>query len=174
MSANGMTEIERLTSLYAAAYQDLSEEAGALVEKIEQIKRQHLAEIKKAVARSAERKAALKAAIEAALELFERPRTVVIAGIKVGWQKGKGKLVLDDPDAVVERIDRLLPEQAETLISTYRVPNKTGLVALDAGALKRLGCRIEGTGDEVVIRPVDGEVEKVVEALLKGAESEGT
>ncbi|MBI5561297.1 MAG: hypothetical protein HY894_00350, partial [Deltaproteobacteria bacterium] len=36
-----------------------------------------------------------------------------------------------------------------------------------AGDLKKLGVTVEETGDAVVIKPVDGEVERVVNALLR-------
>ena len=40
----------------------------------------------------------------------------------------------------------------------------------DAMTLKRLGVTVSGTGDEVVIRPTDGDVERIVNALLSGVE----
>jgi hypothetical protein len=39
-------------------------------------------------------------------------------------------------------------------------------------ALKKLGCTVRDTGDEVVIKPVDGDVDKIVRALLKDATEE--
>ena len=40
----------------------------------------------------------LRALIEESPELFEKPRSVVLHGIKLGYQKGKGGIVWDDAD----------------------------------------------------------------------------
>lgn len=115
----------------------------------------------------------LRAALEEGRQQFEPPRrTLVLHGIKVGFQKGKGSIAFDDPDAVLARIERLYQDDDDTLgtlITTTRVPNKTALSALPAADLKRLGCSIVGADDQVVICPADGDVEKIVEALLKDA-----
>ena len=46
-------------------------------------------------------------------------------------------------------------------------PNKDALADMPAGDLKKLGIELTETGDAVVIKPVDGEVDKICTALLK-------
>jgi hypothetical protein len=43
------------------------------------------------------------------------------------------------------------------------------LRALSTAELQRIGCTVSGTGDQIVAAPVDSEVDKLVDALLKGA-----
>lgn len=170
---DAMSEIERRTRHFSVAHEMLRERVRKLEDEIEAAKRRLLPGIKSAVQQAAEKKAALRAEVERHPDLFERPRTVVLHGIKVGMQKGKGGVEWDDAGSVVGRIERLMPDQAEGLVTVTKRPNKSGLQQLTATDLKRIGCRLVNTGDEPVIKPTDGDVEKVVEALLKGAEEEG-
>jgi hypothetical protein len=87
-------------------------------------------------------------------------------GIRVGFAKQKGKVEWDDEDQVVKLIDKHFPEQAETLTKVKRTPVKGALVNLTAAELKKIGCRITESGDVVVIKPQDSEVEKLVDKML--------
>jgi hypothetical protein len=73
---------------------------------------------------------------------------------------------------VVERIRALFPKQADTLIKVTHAPVKSALQLLPAGELKRLGITVIDTGDQVFIQAADGEIEKLVDALLKDSEEE--
>ena len=122
--------------------------------------------------RLAETEAALRALVEANPGCFIRPRTQVFAGIKVGYAKGKGALSFDDADSVVARIKKHLPEQADVLIRTKEAPVKEALAQLSAAELKKIGVTLSEAGDQTVVRPVDSEVDKMVDALLKAATGE--
>lgn len=167
-----LTEIETLTRAYADARALLAERVQALQEEIEAARRRRLRGIKEAVARAADAHAALKAAIESAPELFQRPRTVTIAGIKVGYQKGRGEIVWEDAAQVVRLIRRHLPEQADSLIKVVETPIKSALAQLSVAELKRIGVTVIETGDQVLIKPTDGEIDKLVDALLREAAAE--
>ena len=136
------------------------------------LRREHLPGIKRALARAAETEAALRALVEANPGCFIRPRTQVFAGIKVGYAKGKGALSFDDADSVVARIKKHLPEQADVLIRTKEAPVKEALAQLSAAELKKIGVTLSEAGDQTVVRPVDSEVDKMVDALLKAATGE--
>lgn len=167
-----LTEIEQLTRAYADARGVLAERVAALQEEIEAARRRRLRGIKEAVARAADARGALHAAVEGAPELFERPRSVTIAGIKVGWQKGRGEITWDDADRVVALIRRHLPDQADALIRVVTSPIKSALAQLAAPDLRRIGVSVVETGDQVLIKPVDGEIDKLVDALLREAAEE--
>lgn len=167
-----MEKIEKLTRNYADARERLAETVQALEDKIEAIKRQYLPGIKIQVGIAAQEKADLKAAIEDGKELFVRPRTVIISGIKVGLEKGKGRIDWDDNDTVVRLIEKHFPDQAEVLIQTKKKPVKKALANLSAGELKKLGIQVEDTGDQVVIKPTDSQIEKLVDKLLKEKDEE--
>lgn len=111
----------------------------------------------------------LRALIEANPQHFIKPRTMTVNGIKVGFEKGKGGLEIADPDKTVKLIRKHLPDQADVLIATKETPAKDALAQLPADQLKRLGVNVKGTDDQVVIRPVDGDVDKLVKAFVKAA-----
>ena len=165
-----LAEIEALTRAYRERRDILAGHLEALDYHVQELKRKAMPGIRQAQREASDARARLAAAIEASPHLFQRPRTLVIAGIRVGVEKGKGKIVWDDPQAVVRKIERLLPDQADALIKTTKAPIRKALAALDVGTLKRLGVRVEESGDQVVIRPTDGDIEKLVQALIDEAE----
>ena len=140
--------------------------------KVEALKRETMPKLKKAIGRAAEHQAELNALIEKNPELFTRPKTVIFSGIKLGYQKGKGSLEFNSAESVIKLIRKHFPEKAEVLIETKESPVKTELAKLPAADLKRLGCTLVGTGDAVLIKPADSDVDKLVDALLKGATKE--
>ena len=164
-----LAEIDRRARLYADARDHLAGIVTELTAAIEAIKRQAMPDLKRAVARAAEHHDELRATIESSPELFQKPRTLTLHGIRVGYAKGKGKIEWDDPDAVVAAIQRRLPDQADALIRWTAKPLREAINQLGIADLKMIGCRVTDTGDEIVIRPVDGEVDKLVDALLKDA-----
>jgi hypothetical protein len=165
-----LAEIEVLTKDYAAARSLLAERVTGLTEEIEALKKRRLPGIKAALASAAENQAQLRAAIEKApAETFEKPRTHVFHGIKVGFRKGAGKVTFADAEQVLKLIRKHFADKADILIATTEKPNKEAISGLDVDELKKIGCAIEGTGDVVEIKPVDGEVDKIVTALLKEA-----
>jgi hypothetical protein len=164
-----LNDITSLTRLYADAREDLAGQLTKLNEKIEALKREHLPEIKRLVARTAEREDVLKHAIEGAPHLFEEPRTIIAHGIRVGLRKGAGSVEWDDAAKVVELIKKHFPAQKDLLIKTTEKPKKKALLELSVADLKKIGCTAEETGDVVVIKPTDSQVEKLVTALLKDA-----
>ncbi|PAT41181.1 hypothetical protein CK623_02770 [Vandammella animalimorsus] len=171
-TTNPMTAIAAAARSYRQHKDVLTERAQGLHDALEGIKRQRLAGLRSAVARVTEAEAALRAAIEASPQLFIRPRTVVLEGIKLGYQKGKGKISWDDDAQVVRLIRRHLPDAADALIQSREVPIKAALAGLSAAELKRVGVSISDADDEVVIKDTTATVDKLVAALLKGAEEE--
>lgn len=167
-----MEKIEKLTRNYADARERLAETVQSLEDKIEAIKRQYLPGIKIQVGIASQEKADLKAAIEDSKELFVKPRTIIISGVKVGLEKGKGKIDWDDNDTVVRLIEKHFSDQAEVLIQTKKKPVKKALANLSAAELKKLGIQVEDTGDQVVIKPTDSQIEKLVDKLLKEKDEE--
>jgi predicted ATPase len=163
-----LQEIEKQAQGYANAREILAATLAALDDETRALRRKYLASIRNQVAKAKEKKAELYASIDGSAALFVKPRTHVFHGVKCGFGKGKGKVEFDDEDAVIARIRKLLPEdQAELLISTKESVSKTAVCDLSGEDLKRLGIRVEGTGDVIVIKDAAGDVDKLVEALLK-------
>lgn len=169
-AGSGLASIEPLTKTFAAARADLVEAVQTLNDTLEAAKRQALPKLKRLVAVAAQEESALRNAIEAAPGLFVKPRTVVFHGITVGLRKGAGGIDWDDDEQVCALIEKHLPRVLhDVLIKTKKSPVKNALAELEVGELKKIGCRVEATGDVVVVKATDGAVNKLVAALLKDA-----
>jgi hypothetical protein len=167
-----LADIEQLTRIYADAHDRLASRVAELQDDIEATKRRRLAGIKNAVRSASEARDQLHAAIAAQPELFERPRSLVLSGIRVGYQKAPGKLVFDAPDKVVALIRKHFPDQADVLIRQKEEPVRKALGQLSVADLKRIGVSVEETGDQIIIKPTDDAVDKLVSALLAEAEED--
>lgn len=139
---------------------------------IEALKADRMDELRTAIGAATEAWQALEASIRENPGLFERPRTLRAHGVQFGLEKGKGSLAIADQEATVKLIKKHLPDQADVLISTVEVPVKAALAQLSAADLKRIGVELKDAGDRVVIRPADGEVDKMVRALIKAVVDE--
>ena len=162
-----LTKIEILAKEYSKRRDILTQKVMQLQRKIEELKAQRLPGIKQALRKAKEAEAKLKTAIEESPELFKRPRTVVFHGIKLGFQKGKGRIMWEDAALVVKLIKKHFPEKAELLIRVQETPNRQALQELSVQELKKIGVTVVETGDEVVIKAVDSEVDRIINALLK-------
>jgi hypothetical protein len=171
--AVSLGSIEALTAKYAKARQALGDAVTQLEQKLEAVRRQHMSHLKSLVADAADAHATLAHAIQESPSLFEKPKTHTFAGIKVGFRKGTGGIDWDDDDKVVALIEKHFPKaQAELLIKTTKKPIAKALADLDVADLKRIGCRVEATGEVLFIKPTDSAVDKIVNALLKEATEE--
>jgi hypothetical protein len=169
-----LADIERLTLCYRNARAILETRVRILQNELEAAKRHKIGGIRSAVNDVAFWESSLKVAIESLPELFTRPRTRIFNGIKVGFRKLVGTIAVPDAERTVELIRKHLPEQADVLIRTVEQPVKDALEGLSTADLKRIGCTVQESGDEVVVKSTDTEVDKLVSALLKGAEDEAT
>jgi predicted ATPase len=87
-----LAEIEKKTQDYAAARENLNSLVWLLNEKIKDLKEEHLPAIREAAAETANRKETLNAALSDSKDLFQKPKTLIIMGIKVGFKKMTGAL----------------------------------------------------------------------------------
>lgn len=158
--------LEILCRQYSQAHVGLADRVGELHEEIGRIKRKHLYRIKKAAARAGINKGELIRYVQNHLEEFQRPRTRTFHGVKVGLQKGRGKVVFSDKAATVRAIERDYADMADVLLKTTKTPLIRGLQQLDARQLAALGVEIRHTGSIIIVRLVDSEIEKMVDAYL--------
>lgn len=170
---SNLTTIEEATKTYADRRDMLIMLVTELHDAIEELKRTHLPGIKTAAAETANAKSALDALIDDNRTLFVKPRSVIYSGIKVGLQKGRGGLDYEDEATVIRLIKKHLPkEQHDLLIKTIEKVIKKALGELDVATLKKIGVTVQDTGDVVLIKPVDSDVDKIVNAMLKEAAGE--
>lgn len=172
MTTNPMTTIQAAARQYRQARDLLNSRAQELHDQLEAAKRARILGLRNAVARVTEAEAALQAQIKAHPQLFIKPRTVVIEGVKLGFAKGKGKISFDSDEQVIKLIRKHLPDAADVLIKSSEKVVKDALANLTATDLKRIGCTVTEAGDEVVIKDTTAAVDKLVAALLKGAEED--
>ena len=161
--------IEVLTGVYAQRLDALQAVMQELEDELQFAKRRRLANLRKRVGDLAAARSELAAAIAAGAALFEKPRTRILHGVKVGLQKGKGALIWQDDAKVCALIKKYYDDEIGVLIKTTEKPIKEGLERLTAAELQRLGVEQIKAGDQVVIKSAAGDIEKLVDALI-GAE----
>lgn len=164
-----LADIEMIAGAYSAARADLAKKVEQRQSAVAAVDARHMPDIrfKAAVAESV--KEDLHNAVAARRDLFKRPKTRILHGIRVGWKKQKGKVTVADPARVVKAIRKHLPRKFKTLVKVTETPVKTELNKLAAADLRKLGVSVGDAGDAVTIAPVDSDVEKLVQALLDGA-----
>lgn len=162
-----MKEIELLAERYAVKYRELESTVQALEDEARAVKRKFMARVRQLAEESACNKAAVLSAVAAAPGLFEKPRTRLLAGVKVGMQKRRGQVVIEDEAATIRRIRQLLPaEQAELLVRVREDVYKQAVYDLSAGDLKRLGIKIANDTDEPIVKIAGEDIEGLVDSLL--------
>lgn len=169
-SKNPMAAIQLAAREYRKCRDVLSERSSDLHDQLEAVKRSRIVGLRNAVSKTKEAEAALMAAIEANPQCFLKPRTVVLEGVKLGYQKAKGKITWEQDDQVIKLIRKHFPDAADILIKCTEKPVRDALSNLTAAELKKLGVNITEAGDEVVIKDTTATVDKLVAALLKGEE----
>lgn len=167
-----LAEIDGKTRRYAEARRALSDAVHVLDAEVQALKRRRLPHIRRKALRAAEARAELKAALADSPELFQKPRTLTLHGVKVGYAKAKGKIVVEDAARVVALVRKHFPERFDDLVKIEEKPVKAALNQLSTAELRKIGCTVTEAGDEVVIKPVDGDVDRLVDALLKEADGE--
>ena len=165
-----MLPIEKGAQRLSSVREELSAEVSQLNAAIEAAKAAHLGRIRVLVRRATEATKNLHDLVDLNRDLFEKPKTQVFHGIKVGLQKGKGKLVIDDDAKTVTLIQKLYDgAEADALLHTVIRPDKEAIAKLPGNELKRIGASIEGTEEAIIVKPVDTQVDRLAATLLASA-----
>lgn len=160
-----LAEIDTHASWFADESGKLETMVDDLQADLEKVKSKHLNALKRQAGVVARANATLISAVEANPGLFEKPRTLVLHGIKVGLGNSKGRVEWDDDETVVRLVRKFFADDADLLLQETVTPKKDALRTLPAGDLAKLGCRIVGAGDQVIVRREAGDVEKLIERL---------
>lgn len=143
----------------------------ALAQAAEPIIERHRDGIDAAAAEEAEAKGDLQALIDKAPQLFQRPRSLTVDGVKCGYRKAEDGFDFDDEAAVIARI-RALPDLAglaAVLIRTEEHLSMAAVEQLDGNQRRRAGIRTVTGVDQPFISFSDTDVEKMVKAILADA-----
>lgn len=159
--------IEARTKDYRSARDTMGKRVQSLQDEIAAATRKWEPQIRKSLLEVKAAESELSAAVAANPGLFARPRSHTFHGVRVGIEKGKGKVTIIEKDRTVELIRKHMEDQFDLLVKTTHKPIKKAIEQLDAKDLKRIGVAVEDAGDQVVIRPVDSELDKMLNALLK-------
>ena len=164
-----MQEIVALARAFAAA----REATETLAEDIRAVQRKALSgrlrALRSRVAEQAASEEALRAAIRARPDLFVRPRTVAVDGIRFGLRKQPGAVALGDEAQAIRRLRARLPGRAEALIRVRETLDRQALRRLPAAALAQIGVTIEKATDEVTVAGAPSDLDRLVAALLEDA-----
>jgi len=160
-------DFDRMAQDLAGARMMLKERVQALEAEVAALKRKQLPAIRKWAEAAAENQLALHDAIKESPESFVKPRTMILHGIRFGYQKQKGEISWEDEAKVVMLIRKHFPEQEEMLIKVTETPVKKALGRLPAADLKKLGVTVDNDTDEVFIKATDSDIDRIVEAILK-------
>lgn len=167
----GMTLIEECTERHAANYNALANVMAEAEGKIAAIKAEYAPALRDLVDRYKLTHDALNAHILANPKLFEKPRTRVLHGFKVGFRKLEGKIVFrDEEKSVALAAEHLSDKQWCLVVRVSESINKDAAAQLPAATLKKIGGEITDPVDQVVIQSATGDVTKLVEALIKEAQ----
>ena len=110
---------------------------------------------------------ALRDALADSPELFVKPRTRALEGIKVGFRKLPGRFEMADEGRTIKRIRERMPEREDEFVRVKESVDRAALKKLATGELARIGVTLVETGDEVVIAVAKTDLlDKLVEALL--------
>ena len=164
-----MQDIIALARAFAAA----REATEALADDIKAMQRKalrsRLRTLRSRVAEQAAAEDALRAAIQARPELFVRPRTVAVDGIRFGLRKQPGAVALGDEAQAIRRLRAIFPGQATALIRVSESLDRKALRRLSAAELAQIGITIERARDEVTIATASSDLDRIVAALLDDA-----
>ena len=159
-------DIEIKAKALAAARAELADRVGRIRDEQDAIKRRLLTGVRNALARARDAYDDLHALVEANPELFEKPKTRTLHGVRLGFWKQRGKLQWDDDRALVDAMRKLLGEEAEGLIRRTEKPIASRLQDLPARDLRRLGITVTDDTDVVIIKTADDALDKFIDALI--------
>ncbi|MBI5056965.1 MAG: hypothetical protein HZB61_10165 [Nitrospirae bacterium] len=162
-----LQEIEKTTDDYAAAKREFDELVSEISERTETLKREFTPKLKAVMGKIAKKHQALYRAIGDNTDLFEKPRTQIFDGIKIGLMKGKGKLFVEDEDLTIKLIKKHLPEQEEYLLETKYELRKSVIKKLTEKEMVKINVAIIDKDDRIVIESIDTTVQKILNSLIK-------
>ena len=143
----------------------------ALAEDIKAVQRKalrgRLRALSNRIAEQAASEDALRCAILARPDLFASPRTITVDGIRFGLRKRPGTISLADEVQTIRRLRARFPDRAEALIRVRETLDRAALRKLPAGELAQIGVTIANAADEVTIAATQGDLDRVVAALLE-------
>ncbi len=147
-----MQELELQTLRYAALSRQLSQEVERMESEVVRLRMQYLPRLRAMADQACTEHTILKELINKGRHLFKKPKSVTIAGVKIGLQLAQEKLIIADEEETFKLIKHWLKPQEEALIKTTEKLQLQALKNLDMETLKKIGCSKEPGSEEVIIK----------------------
>ena len=160
-----LLDVEQKTKNYSEHYSELSTTISDMEKEIKEVHDKYRKQIKSGITELKSASELLRSSIESNKEYFDKPKTQTWFGIRVGYGKGKGKKEFDN-EVTVKLIKKHFPDKSDSLIKITEKVISKALDTLSVVDLKKIGVEIEAAGDEIVIRHVDNEIEKIIDKIL--------
>ncbi len=168
-----MDEIEALASEYARKRDALRDKVQQAQADVEAVKRRHHTVLRRRIDAAKNAHADLLEAVKESPQMFRRPKTRMLHGIRVGWKKQPGKIEIEDAEVTIAAIKRKMDDDAvEVLIDIHERLNKRGLRNLSTRDLLRIGAVAVEAVDKPIAHAADSEVDKLVDALMDADEAD--
>lgn len=162
-----MADIVTLARTYAARGAEADELAARIRAAARKALSPRMRLLQSRLAEKAAAGEALRDAIASRPDLFARPRTQAVDGVKFGLRKQPGAVTVRNEARAIERLRRLLPEHAAACINVKESLDRKALRKLAAGELAQIGVRIDSVADEVTISEPASDCAKLMAALIE-------
>lgn len=106
--------------------------------------------------------------IAASPELFAKKRSLILHGVKTGFQQRHGSLSWGDDAQLVAAIRFQMPDHFAALVDVAESPNREALAELNSETLVALGIKVNPAGTRVVVRFVETADDKQMSLPLEG------
>lgn len=172
-----LTALDGHAAKFAKAHATLDDRCASLNAEIADLYRRRLPGIKDALGQVREHQAALLAIVKERPDLFVQPRSIIVRGVAMGYEKSRGSISVPkgkkEIEALVKRALKVLEDgQFDLCFETEYKPRKKALSQLPAATLQKLGCEVHEAGDFVFVRSAVSDVDKLVARLIKAGEKE--
>ena len=165
----GYETAAELARAYFDRHEDLRTRVELIRDRQRRAGRRLLPGLKRRIAAASAARDAMRAHIEDNPQLWEKPRTRGLHGVKVGMRALPGKLDIN-AEAAPDLIRKHLPGLYRTLVKVERKLQANAIKSLKPAELARIGGRIVDLDDEVVITIPKDATDRLVEALLEDLE----
>jgi len=156
-----LTEMLNLAEALGSSAESIRKQFDAMERQVNAIRTEFLNRMMPVSTRFMHQKAELETVIEKNPQHFRQPRTIEVNGVKFGMKAAKGKIVINDPEATLEKVNILLKDKKEFLVEKKETLLKNGLAQLSELEMKAIGVSREEDNPDAVfiqIKSVDKDI----------------
>jgi hypothetical protein len=168
-----VAHLEQLAKTYRQSLDILAHRVTVLNAAVQAAQDRHMPDVRLAIAAALDAQAKVIAAIDQRRDLFVKPRSMTLCGIKLGIGKQRGRTKWPKTEKLLAAMKRVFsPATYKGFVVAKEEPNKAALANLPAPELKKLGVTIVDTGDAVFAEPAKSTIDQQVAQLLDDAADE--